>query len=357
MSQSSREIVTRCLTFEYPERMPRDMWLLPWAESRHPDAVKEILTRFPGDFVNAPGVYQPSPRVRGDAFAVGEYTDEWGCVFANVQEGVIGEVKSPMLPDIGNWGAVSPPYEILPDDSISARDTVNKACAETDMFVKAACCPRPWERYQFIRGTLNSLMDVMTPEEGGADLLQAIHEFYLKELEFWVSTDVDAIMFMDDWGSQQQLLIPPGVWREMFKPLYRDYCELAQANNKFVFMHSDGCISEIYQDLIGIGVDALNSQLFVMDMAELAAHAKGRITFWGEIDRQHVLPSADPQVGREAVREVAHHLYDPRGGIIAQFEFGPGADPGTATAIFEEWDNVQCNWRKTGETRIAHRPA
>jgi hypothetical protein len=78
-----------------------------------------------------------------------------------------------------------------------------------------------------------------------------------------------------------------------------------------------------------------------MDMADLEQRAKGRITFWGEIDRQHVLSSPDPEMGRKAVRKVAHHLYDPRGGVIAQFELTPGSDPATAIAIFEEWDRVQ----------------
>jgi hypothetical protein len=146
---------------------------------------------------------------------------------------------------------------------------------------------------------------------------------------------------MDDWGAQNQLLIPPDLWREMFKPLYKDYCDAAKSEGKFVFMHSDGYITDIYPDLIEIGVDAVNSQLFCMDMAELERIAKGRITFWGEIDRQHILPDPDPQAGRDAVQKTAKHLYDPSGGIIAQLEFGPGANPDTVIAVYEEWEKVQ----------------
>ena len=184
------------------------------------------------------------------------------------------------------------------------------------------------------------------PDEGGGDLLKAIQDFYLKELEFWVKADVDAIMFMDDWGAQNQLLIPPRIWRDLFKPLYKEYCDLAHSQGKFVFMHSDGCITEIFEDLIEIGVDAINSQLFTMDFAYLAEKAKGKITFWGEIDRQQVLPSKNPQIGREAVRKVASSLYDPTGGIIAQFEFGAGANPETALAIFDEWEKVDQEARR-----------
>ena len=106
-------------------------------------------------------------------------------------------------------------------------------------------------------------------------------------------------------------------------------------------MHSDGDITEIYEDLIEIGVDAINSQLFCMDLAELAKIAKGKITFWGEIDRQHVLADDNPQTGREAVRKVASHLYQPSGGIIAQLEFGAGAYPATVWAVYDEWDKIQ----------------
>ncbi len=34
-------------------------------------------------------------------------------------------------------------------------------------------------------------------------------------------------------------------------------------------------------------------------------------------------------------------LEDPRGGLIAQFEFGPGAKPKNAVSIFEEWQKIQ----------------
>ncbi len=340
MAQTSRELVICCLTFDSPERIPRDLWVLPWAEIHHPETVKMLRERFPSDFVTAQYFYPPSPRVKGDPYKMGEYIDEWGCVFENLQDGIIGEVKSPQITDIADWKQVQPPYEQLPEDSTAAYDTIRAFYDSTDKFVLANCCPRPWERYQFLRGTVEAMMDVMTPEEGGGELLRTIHEFYLKELEFWVKADVDAIMFMDDWGSQNQLLIPPRIWRELFKPLYKDYCDLAHDHGKFAFMHSDGHITEIYQDLIEVGVDALNSQLFCMDMEKIQQIAKGKITFWGEIDRQHILPNPDPRAGREAVRKVASHLYDPRGGIIAQLEFGGGAVPETVFAVYDEWEKI-----------------
>lgn len=340
MASTCRELVLRCLEFKQPSRLPRDMWLLPWAHLYYPDKVRELQKEYPNDIVDAPSVYAPSTILQGDPYTVGEYVDEWGCVFSNIQAGVHGEVRSPRLTDIADWRTVKPPYELLPKGpgTDQAVAMVNRFCDQSDKFVLAAMCPRPWERYQFIRGSENTYLDIMTPDCGARDLLRAIHEFYLRETEFWVKTNIDGIRFMDDWGSQNQLLIPPRIWRELYKPLYKDYCDLAKAHGKKVFMHSDGYIQEIYPDLIEIGVDAINSQLFCMDLDYLAKHARGRITFWGEIDRQHVLPSPDPEKGRQAVRHLASRLYDPAGGMIIQFELGAGANPKTARAVYEEWD-------------------
>lgn len=342
MSQTSREIVTRTLKFESPERLPRDIWRLPWAMKNLAETMAEIDRRWPGDMSGPRGVYRKSDRTTGNPHAIGEYTDPWGSVFQNIQEGAIGEVKNPVLSDLRDWKRiVKPPYETLPANLDAARDSVNRDCAGSTKFMRGGLNPRPWEQYQFLRGTENAMLDVMDPDSEIQDVLKVMHDFYLRECEFWCSTDIDAIGFMDDWGSQRQLLIPPSIWRALFKPLYKDYCNIAHAAGKFVFMHSDGYISEIYDDLIEIGVDALNSQLFCMDMADLARRAKGRITFWGEIDRQHVLPSKDPEEGRKAVREVASHFFDPRGGCIVQFEAGLGANPKTVVAVMEEWDAVQ----------------
>ncbi len=340
MPADSRVIVKACLDFDYPARLPRQIWMLPGFANEHPDMAKRINEMYPGDLGHAPGVCSRSPLYKGDPYTPGLHTDEWGCTFTNIQAGVIGEVKDPILGDTLSWRDYAPPYDILPSDIAGARDKVDRACGASSMFILAACCPRPWERYQFLRGTENAMMDIMLDADEALVLLGKIHGFYMRELEFWVKTGVDGINFMDDWGAQRQLLIPPALWREYFKPLYKDYCDIAHAAGKYVFMHSDGYIQEIYPDLVEIGVDALNSQLFCMDMAELAMIARGRLAFWGEIDRQHVMPAKDSKKGRDAVRKVASHLYDPAGGVIVQFELTPGSNPDVALAVLEEWEKV-----------------
>jgi hypothetical protein len=76
------------------------------------------------------------------------------------------------------------------------------------------------------------------------------------------------------------------------------------------------------EDLVTLGFDAINSQLFCMDIEDLGKKFKGRITFWGELDRQHVLPFGKPEEVKEAVRRVRRALDTGRGGVIAQMQFG-----------------------------------
>ena len=77
-------------------------------------------------------------------------------------------------------------------------------------------------------------------------------------------------------------------------------------------MHSDGCILYIIRELIELGLDALNSQLFCMGLENIA-HYKGQITFWGEIDRQHILPEGTVEDVDEVVKNVHSHLWNNEG--------------------------------------------
>jgi len=330
---TSRELVKKTLDFDSPDRIPRELWLLPWAMNNYTGEVERIRRDYPDDIVHAPAVFGRKPVTSGDPYVIGEYIDEWGCVFENRQAGIIGEVKVPLLADWKGVDDVRPPYEMLEFD----RDAVDRFCRETDKFVLAECCPRPFERLQFIRSSEKTFYDIMDRPVGFNLLLDRIHSFYTEEFERWAKTDVDGLMFMDDWGAQHSLLISPAVWRELFKPLYRDYISIAHDHGKYCFMHSDGYIIDILPDLIELGLDAINSQIFCMGVGKLGERFRGKITFWGEIDRQHILPHADTAEVADAVRLIGDSLYD-NGGVIAQCEFGPGAKPENVYTVFETWD-------------------
>ncbi len=332
---TSRERVRRALRFENPDRAPRNLWALPGVCNFRKAEHGAMLERFPGDFGDPAVKYGRSGRSRGDCLAVGDYVDEWGVVWTNGQAGIVGEIKRPILADDAELARYRLPWEMLDGADFSR---VDESCAKNERFMKAGTSCRPFERLQFLRGTEQLFLDLAYGTPGVMKLLAQLHEFYVREFEMWAATAVDGVSFMDDWGSQNALLISPDMWREIFKPLYAEYCRIARRAGKFVFFHSDGNISAIYPDLIEIGVDAVNSQLFCMDIEELGRLHKGRITFWGEVDRQHLLPFGTPEEVRAGVRRVRRSLDDGRGGVIAQCEWGIKDPAENIAAVFEAWD-------------------
>jgi uroporphyrinogen decarboxylase len=331
-----RERVRRTLTFQSPDRVPRELWALPGVRMFRQQELGAVLTRFPSDFIEPNFSYGVGKKERGTRAMVGNYTDEWGCIFEVREPGVIGEVKKPPLADWTKIDHLKPPYEILENADLSL---VNKSCAETGKFVKVSTTVRPFERIQFLRGTENLLMDLAWGVREVFQLLEMVHEFYLQELSLWLETEVDGISMMDDWGSQTNLLISPEMWRKIFRPLYADYYQLIHGAQKFVFFHSDGNIMKIIPDLIELGLDALNSQLFCMDIEEIGRLFKGKITFWGEIDRQQILPFGTVKEVQEAVWRVRSALDDGRGGVIAQCEWGNDVPRENIEAVFKTWKN------------------
>ena len=71
----------------------------------------------------------------------------------------------------------------------------------------------------------------------------------------------------------------------------------------------------------------------------LLAKFMGKITFWGEIDRQHLMVTGTEDDIEQAVTLAKDTLWD-NGGCIAQLEFGPGGKPGNARKAFETWDKL-----------------
>lgn len=332
----SRERMIKTLNNEEVDRIPRNLWVLPYVSSYCEEELSEVRQKFPDDIASPVFKYGAGKRCKGDPCEVGWYIDSWGCVWHVAEAGVIGEVKEYPLADWNQLDSYKLPWELLDKADLSQ---VNSSCGNSDKFMLAGTEIRPFERMQFLRGTERLFMDLAYGVKEVYKLREMLHEFYIREIRMWADTDVDGVSFMDDWGTQKALLISPDLWREFYKPLYKDYCDILHSKGKYVFFHSDGNIESIYPDLIEIGIDAINSQLFCMDIEKLGKLYAGKVTFWGEIDRQHILPFGTEQDVRNAVKRVAKALLkEKRTGVIAQCEWGKNVPKENIMAVFNEWD-------------------
>jgi len=331
---NSRERVKAALTFQHPDRVPRDLWALPYVGLFRKNELDELLAEFPPDL----GGIQLSPGQSNDDQdryrQAGSYVDEWGSTWFLGEPGVVGEVKKPAIASWADLAHFQPPWSLVRERDFSH---ANRAAEQSLRFILSPCTARPFERLQFLRGTEALFTDLAYGPAELRSLIEMVHAYYLEDIRGWCTSNVDGIMFMDDWGTNSALLIRPKTWREIFKPLYKEYVELIHAAGKFAFFHSDGHIAAIYPDLVEIGVDAVNSQLFCMNIEELGRLYKGKITFWGEIDRQHVLPFGGVEDVRAAVRRVRSALYDPSGGVIAQCEWGVDNRRENIRTVYETW--------------------
>jgi uroporphyrinogen decarboxylase len=316
---TSRQRVINALTFQPVDRIPTER-----------------------DDVYGPRyTYGPGRSSGPQACGKGRYTDVWGCVWEAAEDGVCGEVKASPLR--GDWSALArfqPPWDVLEQADLAS---VNPDCAASDKFMIPmwAAAPNPFERLQHLRGSEQLFLDLGDPEPELYRLRDLVHDYFMRQLRMWVETDIDGVHIADDWGSQSALLISPARWREFFKPLYRDYCDLAHAKGKLVVMHTDGYTADIIPDLIEIGVNAVNAQLFCMDIEQLAEQYAGRIAFWGEIDRQHLLTHGTTDEVRAAVRRVANaFLRRQRSGVVGQCFWGKDHRVENMDAVYDEWGKV-----------------
>ena len=314
---TSKERTIRTLRFDNPDRIPVNFWCLPATRLKYGDALTKIVNESEIDIISAPfNDLTEDPR----NFQIGTFTDAWGSVWRNQQEGIIGEVKEYPLNDFSKVWDYKSPKELLLSGESGLAETTEFIDNHSDKFILGGWI-NVFERMQFLRGTENLFIDLMLEEPEFFKLRDIVEDYYTAYLDLWLKTDVDGVIFADDWGTQRSLMISPESWRSLFKPVYQRLFSRAKQAGKFVFMHSDGYILDIYDEFIELGVDAINSQVWCMGLEKVAEKCNGRITNWGEICRQNILPNGTIDEVKEAIHQMKKYLWV-NGGLIGQFEAG-----------------------------------
>jgi uroporphyrinogen decarboxylase len=331
---TSRELVIRTLNHEPVPRVPRDLWIPASEESPRSDELAEMNVRYPSDILALEAAPFHAKRLHGKPGKGGDFTDAWGCVWHVAESDATAEPKSPPLADASKIAAYQPPASLL---DRSRFGKANKTCPTTNRFVLAWSEVRLFDRLRLLRGSEAALVDLARGTKEIRSLLAMLHDFACKELELWASTEVDGVALRDDWGSADGLLVSAEMWRDLFRPLYRDYCKLLHAHDKFVFFHSHGDISDIFGDLVKLDVDAIHSQLSVMNVERLAKRYRGRVTFWGEVDCRDVQDSGSAEEFLATAMAVRKALDFGHGGVIAQCPWDHGIRLQTIAAFFEQW--------------------
>jgi len=148
-----------------------------------------------------------------------------------------------------------------------------------------------YERAWALRGLQTLLMDFYDNPEFVHALLNAISDYNIDQIKEALKYDIDGIMFGDDWGQQHGLQMGPKLWYEFIYPVLKRMYQVVTDAGKKVFIHSCGDVDELFDDLIGIGLNCFNPfQPEVMDVASLIPKYHGHLAFYGGMSTQVTLP-------------------------------------------------------------------
>jgi len=291
---SPKENMLRLITFKDPEYIPYDL-----------ESVKR--------FTHRDGLFY---RGNGDPSAV-EWTDAWGVKFK--------------LSDIGFKDSAYPVYHPLmtlegldefpfPDPSDPELFTaVQKQMEAVDRKNNLVMLVNPgfmFVRAWLLHGMEETFIDIVTEPKLYEALLDKIYAYQETVIKRSIELKPDIIHFGDDAGTTKALMINPTLWRSMIKPRLKRICDICKDAGCIVLMHCCGCVQDIVDDIIEIGVDILDPlQAGANDLSYIKSRARGRLTLHGGID-SHTVATADPPTVAELTRNVLRLLGD-GGGYIA----------------------------------------
>jgi len=299
---TSKELVSAAIEFKGPERLP----------------LRYAFDPEKSDIVSVG--YSPAQGWKPQD----EQEDEWGCVWDKLDGRVIssfGQVKEHPIKTIEDYER----YQ-FPDPHAPGRFEGIQAQMEKykDKYISAGMGFHDFNRLMFLRGAQELFEDLVFNKQVVIKFLKKLVGWQIEIIEGYMSFDIDAIWFGDDWGTQESLMISPELWREVFKPGYKRQFDLVHSYGKQVVFHSCGYVWDIISDFIEIGVDAFNfNQPRVFDLQgisgidRLAKAFGGKVCFVCPVDMQGTLIEGTPEDIRAEARCLVERLGRYGGGFIA----------------------------------------
>jgi uroporphyrinogen decarboxylase len=177
-----------------------------------------------------------------------------------------------------------------------------------------------FETAWLMRGMETFMMDLLVNEEMAHAVCENITRIRIKQAENYARAGIDVLLLGDDIVTQQGCMMSPEVYREFIKPRLARIIAAAKAVNPeiIIFMHSCGRIEPMIEDLIEAGIDALHPvQPECNDLKKVKETYGTRLSFWGGIGVQSVLPHGTPDEVRKTVRDTIALMGKDGGFLVA----------------------------------------
>jgi len=136
-----------------------------------------------------------------------------------------------------------------------------------------------------------------------------------------VGESVDVVAWADDVGVQDGPLMSPEMYKKKIKPWHKRMMDAVRdVSDVKILYHTCGCVSPFIRDFIDLGITALNPvqvSAKEMDPTLLKKKAEGKLSFWGAIDTQRVLPYGTSNDVEKHVRSTINQLASGGGYVLA----------------------------------------
>jgi uroporphyrinogen decarboxylase len=243
----------------------------------------------------------------------GYFSDDFGVVWNRTVDKDIGVIEGFQIsgPDMSSYSFPEVPEALI-----------RKQCEEClanagDRFSFASLGFSLFERAWTLTGMENLLIYMVTEPDFVTGLFDRITGFNMQVIDIFLDYGFDGIHFGDDWGQQQGLIMGPALWRKFVKPQLAKMYGAVKERNLFVSQHSCGDINDVLPDLIEVGLDVYQTfQPEIYDIQSVKALYGGRLSFWGGISTQRLLPFATPGELIEKASDIMR-LAGKGGGFIA----------------------------------------
>lgn len=217
-----------------------------------------------------------------------DHKDSWGTVCVR-PAGAPGKhphltPDNVVVSDIEEWRdqLVIPPVHGLDWSKAKAEaDAVDR----DERFVMFWSAQGLFERSHFLMGMEDAFCAYLEDPELMTEMLSAIADFKIAAIqEAYEQIHPDIVYFHDDWGSKQNLFLPPDTWREVIKPLHTKIIE-ATHDLGMMFIHHADCICEpIVEDMVEMGIDAWQGVIPQNDIVRIQQITQGKLPMIGGID-------------------------------------------------------------------------
>ncbi len=228
----------------------------------------------------------------------------WGTVTARGSFYHFGRQIAPMRDFVDCSELDDYPFPTFSPDLDKMRSRV-RAMQSSGFAAVSSYLNGPYEQACGLRGQAEFLADLASDERFSMALLDRITELKCQMARAQADAGVDVVWIGDDLGMQERLVFSPETWRRFIKPcLLRITSAIREANGDvLIAYHSCGHVEPVVGELADAGVQVLESvQPEANDVARLKREHGDRLSFWGTVGDQSVLPYGTPDDVREQVR-------------------------------------------------------